>query len=134
LSNGCVVDASVVVAAAVDEGPDGRWCEDLVLSAALAAPEIVLVEATNILRRLEQSGSVAGPLASLAFEDVMALGLSLYPYGPFASRAWELRRNLTAYDAWYVALAEALAVPLATLDRRLVRANGPRCEFRHPPA
>jgi len=104
-----------------------------VLSFALAAPEIVLVEATNILRRLEQSGSLAGPLASLAVEDVMALDLSLYPYAPFASRVWELRRNLTAYDAWYVALAEALAVPLATLDRRLVRASGPRCEFRHPP-
>ena len=92
------------------------------LSAALAAPEIVLVEATDILRRLERSGSVAAPLASLAFEDVMALDLSLYPYGPFALRVWELRRNLTAYDAWYVALAEALAVPLATLDRGLVRA------------
>ena len=58
--------------------------------------------------------------------------IELFPYEPFASRAWELRRNLTAYDGWYVALAEALELPLATLDRHLARATGPRCRFLKP--
>jgi len=49
------------------------------------------------------------------------------PIRPFEDRIWQLRRNLTCYDAWYVATAEALEIPLATLDRRLARAPGPRC-------
>jgi len=54
------------------------------------------------------------------------------PYAPLGPRVWELRENLTAYDAWYVALAEELGLPLATLDGRLSRAPGPRCEFTIP--
>ena len=52
---------------------------------------------------------------------------------PHAERVWALRHNLTAYDAWYVAVAEALDCPLATLDRRLSRASGPACEVLTPP-
>jgi predicted nucleic acid-binding protein len=48
---------------------------------------------------------------------------------PFAERIWELRHAITSYDAWYVAIAEALRLPLATLDKRLARARGPKCEF-----
>ena len=51
---------------------------------------------------------------------------------PFAQRAWELRHNLTSYDAWYVAVAEALGLPLATLDEGLARASGPKCDFLTP--
>ena len=58
--------------------------------------------------------------------------MQLYPFAPFAERVWSLRDNLTAYDAWYVALAEALDCPLATLDRKLGRASGPTCEFIIP--
>lgn len=57
----------------------------------------------------------------------------LYPYEPFGARVWELRYNVTAYDAWYVAVAEVLGVPVATLDRRLMGAAGPRCAFVIPP-
>ena len=53
--------------------------------------------------------------------------------GPFAERIWELRANVTSYDAWYVAVAEAAGLPLATLDSRLARANGPNCKFILPP-
>jgi predicted nucleic acid-binding protein len=53
-------------------------------------------------------------------------------FEPFAGRVWELRRNLTSYDAWYVAVAEALDLPLATLDRRLGRATGTSCRVRVP--
>jgi len=60
------------------------------------------------------------------------LYIELYPYAAVARRVWELRDNLTAYDAWYVALAEQLSAPLVTLDRRMATANGPRCQFRLP--
>lgn len=53
-----------------------------------------------------------------------------YPFRPFADRAWELRDSLTVYDAWYVAVAEALGTDLVTADRRLASARGPRCEVR----
>lgn len=63
----------------------------------------------------------------------MSVRLELFPYGSFAARAWELRADHTASDAWYVALAEALGTRLATLDLRLSRAPGERCEFAVPP-
>ena len=63
----------------------------------------------------------------------MALPVELFPYGLCASRVWELRSNVTAYDGWYVALAEMIGARLATLDLRLSRAAGTRCEFALPP-
>jgi predicted nucleic acid-binding protein len=59
--------------------------------------------------------------------------VALFPYRPFADRIWELRDTVTSYDAWYVALAESLDAPLATLDRRLAGAHGPICRFSLPP-
>lgn len=127
-----VLDASVVVAALVDSGHDGQWAESLVTDGALAAPELMLAEATNILRRLEQSGQVSRLEANSAQRDLSRLELNLFPFAPFAGRVWALRDNLTAYDAWYVALAEALGCPLATLDRKLGRSTGPVCEIMVP--
>jgi predicted nucleic acid-binding protein len=127
-----VVDASVLVAAAVDAGPEGRWAERLVEAEVLCAPGLVQVEATNILRRLELAGRIETKAATAAHRDLMQLDLDLFPFEPFAERVWELRTNLTSYDAWYVALAELLAAPLATLDRKLSRATGPTCHFLLP--
>ena len=62
----------------------------------------------------------------------MQLSIECYPFEPFAERVWELRNTLTSYDAWYVAVAEALDLPLATLDARLARAPGPKCKFLLP--
>ena len=59
--------------------------------------------------------------------------MELYPFAPVAHRVWELRANLTSYDAWYVALAEILDFPLETLDLKLSRAPGPRCDVIVPP-
>ena len=126
------VDASVVVAALVDTGPDGRWAESAVAGDALVAPELVLAEAANILRRLERTNAISRVEANGAHADLLGLGIELFPFTPFARRAWELRSNLTVYDAWYVALAEALGYPLLTLDRKLSRAPGPRCRFIVP--
>jgi len=127
-----VVDASAVVALLVDSGPDGRWAEGVLAGAQLAAPHLMPVEVANILRRATARKELSSDAASLAHADLLAMGVELFPYEPFGTRVWELRENLTAYDAWYVALAEALGSSLATLDEALGRASGPRCGFLTP--
>lgn len=128
-----VVDASVLVAALVDSGYEGQWAESAVAEGSLAGPELVLVEASNILRRLEQAGEISQSEATSAYRDLLRLDLNLFSFAPFADRVWALRSNLTSYDAWYVALAEELDCPLMTLDQRLSRASGPKCEIAVPP-
>jgi predicted nucleic acid-binding protein len=129
-----VVDASFVVAALVDGGETGTWAEGVLLSDHLAAPHLMPVEVANILRRTARAGNVSSDTAALAHADLQAVRVDLFPYAAVASRAWDLRDNLTLYDAWYVALAELLEADLATLDARLARAPGPRCQFVLPPA
>jgi predicted nucleic acid-binding protein len=129
-----VVDASVLVAALTDAGAEGVWAEGMVAAGPLAAPHLVLAEATNVLRRLELSGRLSRLEAAAAARDLTLFHLDLLPFAPFADRIWALRGNLTSYDAWYVAVAEELDLPLATLDRRLAGARGPRCSFRLPPS
>ncbi len=127
-----VVDASAMVAALVDGGPDGTWAEGVLDADVLAAPQLLPVEVANILRRAAQAGDISDESASLAHHDLLGFRIELFPYEPFAARTWELRGNLTSYDAWYVALAEGLGAPLATLDLRLTRAPGPHCRFTVP--
>ncbi|MDE0116339.1 MAG: type II toxin-antitoxin system VapC family toxin [bacterium] len=128
-----VIDASVLVAALVDSDQDGQWAEAAIAQGQLAAPEVAMAEATNILRRMEQSGQVSRVVATASFRDLLRLDVELYPFAPLAERIWELRPNVTCYDAWYVALAEALNNPLFTLDRRLSKASGVQCEMVVPP-
>ena len=128
-----VVDASVVVAALVDSGETGDWAEEVLLAGHLAAPHLMPVEVANILRRSTLGGEISIDSASLAHADLRALLVELFPYETVASRAWELRDNVTLYDAWYVALAEMLDTELATLDRGLIRAPGTKCRFVAPP-
>ena len=99
----------------------------------LAAPHLVMVEATNILRRRVLAGELSATDAGMAHHDLVRLRVELFPYAPFAARVWQLRENVTAYDAWYVAVAERLDAPLATLDRRLMAAPGPMCTWLYPP-
>jgi predicted nucleic acid-binding protein len=124
-----VIDASVLVAALVGSGAHGDWAEAIVAGGSLQAPELALVEATNILRRLERAREITPAEANAAHEDLMQLNIEVFSFEPFAERVWELRHTVTSYDAWYVALAEALQLPLATLDERLARARGPSCNF-----
>jgi len=126
-----VVDSSVVIAALVDSGHDGEWAEEILASGFLQAPELVLAEATNVLRRLERAKLITTPEANAAQEDLMQLDIELFPFEPFASRIWELRHSMTSYDAWYVAIAEALDLPLATLDGPLAK-SGVNCKFLTP--
>lgn len=72
-------------------------------------------------------------MGSQDHRDLLRLDLALFPYEPFGERIWALRQNVTSYDASYVALAEALEAPLATLDRKLPMADGPQCRFLTPP-
>ena len=129
-----VVDASVVVAALIDGGSEGVWAERLISSDAIVAPHLMLAEAANILRLAARAGDISQDAATMAYSSLQDLAVELYPYERFANRIWELRHNVTTYDAWYVALAELLDIALATLDRRLTRAKGTRCRFVTPPA
>jgi predicted nucleic acid-binding protein len=94
-----------------------------------AAPAFLPVEVANGLRSAAFSGLVSEENATSAHEEFLSLAIELYDYAPRAARVWELRHNVTPYDAWYVALAEDLLAPLVTLDGPLLRAPGPRCEF-----
>jgi predicted nucleic acid-binding protein len=127
-----VVDSSLVVAALIDSGRNGDWAEEVLASGLLLAPELVRVEATNIFRRLERAKLISTPEANAAQDDLMQLDMELFPFEPFADRIWELRHNVTSYDGWYVALAEALKLPLATLDVPLSKSNGVACKFLTP--
>jgi predicted nucleic acid-binding protein len=129
-----VVDASVVVAALVDSGPVGHWAESFLTTDHLAAPHLLPVEVANVLRRAISAGDLSADAASLAHGDLLDLRVDLFPYEVSAARVWDLRGNLSSYDAWYVALAEALDAPLATLDARLVGAPGTDCAFLTPPS
>jgi predicted nucleic acid-binding protein len=117
-----VIDASVLVAALVE----------IVAGGGLYAPELAFAEARNVLRRLERGGQLTSAEGSVAYEELLELDIQLFSFPPFAERAWELRHHVTCYDAWYVAIAEAMRLPLATLDRRLTRARGPTCAFLTP--
>ena len=127
-----VIDSSVVIAALVDSGPHGDWAEEVLAGGLQQAPELVRAEATNIFRRLERAKLITTAEANAAQDDLMQLDIELFPFEPFASRIWELRHNVTSYDAWYVAIAEALELPLATLDKPLSRSIGVSCKFLTP--
>jgi predicted nucleic acid-binding protein len=127
-----VVDASLLVAALIDSSPEGTWAEEIVAGGPLYAPELVSVEVTNILRRLERAKQITTAAANAAYEDLLQLDIELFPFQPFSQRIWELRHDVTSYDAWYVALAESISLPLATLDRKLAKTKGAACEFLTP--
>lgn len=128
-----VVDSSLVVAALTDVSATGAWAERALVGQPLAAPHLMTVEAASVLRRAAASGHLSDDVASLAYDELVSLPVEHFPFPPLAGRVWELRRTVTSYDAWYVALAEALSAELATLDARLSRASGPRCSFLLPP-
>lgn len=127
-----VVDSSVVVAALTDTGPYGTWASTRLLEPELTAPQHLPIETAAALFRLERRGLIDADIGRAAMHEVANLPISLLPFSLLAERVWDLRHTVTAYDGWYVALAEATDSPLATLDRRLVGAPGPTCEFLTP--
>jgi predicted nucleic acid-binding protein len=120
-----VVDASVLVAAVL--GSDAGLVERLSREPILHAPELLPLETITALRRFVLEGLLSERAARAAIEKMAALPLTLHSHLDLLARIWELRANLTVYDAAYVAVAEALGMPLVTSDARLSRAPGPRC-------
>ncbi len=127
-----VVNSSALAAALIDSGTDGEWARAQLAPQDLAAPEHLLVEVSNVLRRAVLAGQVGRDAAALAHRDLVQLPVELFPFAPLADRVWALHPTVSAYDAAFVAVAEALDAPLVTLDRRLARASGPRCAFVVP--
>ena len=128
-----VVDASAVVVALVDDGPDGEWARNAMVGSALVAPCHLHVEVSSVLRRAVLAGRIERAAGALAHQDLTHLRVTTFPFEALAARVWELHPNVVPYDAAYVALAEELSAPLLTLDRRLARAQGPGCDFLLPP-
>ena len=91
---------------------------------SLHAPHLIDIEVAHVLRRYAAAGDMSAERGREALEDLADLSLRRYPHDVLLPRVWELRANLTAYDAVYVALAEALGAPLVTRDRRLANAAG----------
>ncbi len=127
-----VVDASVLVLALADDtavGGDAR--SRLREGEDLHAPHLVDVEVAAALRRLVVvERSLKAERAMLALADLADLPLRRHPHTELLVRAWELRHTIRPYDGTYVALAEALDVPLLTADARLAAATGPRCRVQ----
>jgi len=126
-----VIDASVLANVVGDDGADGhRARRELRTAGDLAAPDLVDVETVAVLRKRWLAGTVSDRRFAAAVQDLEDLDLDRYPTLRFMRRAWELRANVTAYGAAYVALAEILSCELWTADQRLAHAAGPRCGIR----
>lgn len=122
-----VIDASVLAVALVDDGPDGDLTRHRLLGEQLVAPALIDLEVASVWRGLARGGHVGAQRVGQALDDLRDLPMQRVEHTPLLARCWELRDNLTIYDAAYVALAETLQVPLLTGDRRLARSTGPRC-------
>jgi predicted nucleic acid-binding protein len=126
-----VVDASVLANVIADDGPEGKRARTEIRAARdLAAPDLVDVETVAVLRKRWLAGSITQRRFATALDDLELLSIDRYPTLPLMRRAFELRANLTSYDAAYVALAEVLDCELVTGDGRLGNAPGPRCAIR----
>ena len=120
-----VVDASVVVEFLMRTDVGMRAAERLLDDrVTLHAPHLLDVEIAQVLRRLHAAGQFDAGRGRQALGDLADLPINRYPHAMMLTRVWELQADLTAYDAAYVALAEALRAPLLTCDRRLARAPG----------
>lgn len=124
-----VVDASALAVAISDDGGEGDAARDrLFEDPDLHAPHLVDIEVMSVLRVLHKAGHLESRRAALALDVLSEMPLIRYPHWPLAARIWQLRANLTPYDASYVALAEGLDCVLVTGDRRMARATGIQCE------
>jgi predicted nucleic acid-binding protein len=124
-----VVDSSAVVLALLDESAAGGAARArLSGDADLHAPHLVDLEVISVLRRLAKRREIPTPRAEAVLEDVADLAITRYPHWRLRARIWDLRHNLSPYDAAYVALAEGLGCSLLTADQRLVKAPGIDCD------
>lgn len=118
-----VLDASAAVSALLNDGEARR----IMAMESVHVPHLIDAEVANGLRRQARSGSVAPAAAWAALDTWRRAGVRRHPIPGLLERVWELRENVTSYDACYVALAEGLQCALVTADAQLSRATGVRC-------
>ena len=121
-----VGDASAVLEL-LRQTPAGKTIQAMLFDAGqtLHAPHLIDIEIVQVIRRFVSGGEVTAERGRAMVEDLADLSMRRYPHDELLRRVWELRGNLSAYDAAYVALAEALDAPLLTRDRRLAEAARP---------
>ena len=120
-----VIDASALLEALLQTSAAAAVAERLLgEELPLHAPHLIDLEVAQVLRRYEATGQVAAARCQAALDDLQDFSLRRYQHDVLLERVWELSHNLTAYDAAYVALAEALDATLLTRDRRLAAAPG----------
>ena len=122
-----VVDASALAKALVERSSSARAVRRRLAGETLTAPALVDAEVLSVLRGLHRRGTLAADAATRTVSLLAAMPLQRVPMPAQLRRAWQLRQNYSAYDAFYVALAELLDCPLVTSDARLSRATGATC-------
>ena len=119
-----VLDASAVIEFLLNSAAGHRVAARIARGGALHAPHLLDLEVASVLRRFAAGGYLTAERGAVALGALQEMPLQRHTHGILLERIWELRVIFTAYDAVYVALAEALGAPLLTLDRRLARASG----------
>ena len=126
-----VVDASVVAPVLADDDADGDRARERLQGERLVAPELLDLEVVAVIWRALFAGVLDERRAAIALADLADLDLERVSHRPLLVRIWELHRNITPYDAAYVALAETIEATLVTADRRLAQAPGLRCQIEY---
>lgn len=124
-----VVDASVLVNVLGDDGDDGRRARDRLAAQSLAAPDLVDLEVAAVFRKFCAAKRFDAQRASQALSDLRDLRMDRIPHRELIRRCWELRQNVTIYDASYIAVAELFGATLVTADVRLAKVPGAKCKI-----
>ena len=130
-----VIDASAYIDALITDDAQSEWILSRLASEhSVQVPAVFDVEVLHSLRRIEAAGAVGEDLIQAAIAKLDDLRAVRHNHALLRPRIWALRANLTAYDAAYIALAEAFDAPLVTTDARLARSSGHRARIESPPA
>ena len=119
----------MIAPAVADDGGRGRRFRDRLRGERPAAPDLLRVEVLSVIRRQVSRKQLGLQRAEEAVADLLDLPVTVFPTAPLLRRVWELRGSISAYDACYLALAEALDATLVTADTRLAAAPGMRCRI-----
>lgn len=123
-----VVDASVIGPAVADDGPYGDFARQRIRDQVLIAPSLIDLEVLSMLKGRSRAGVLDKRRAREAVADYLTMRMRRMPHIRLLPRIWDLRDKLSIYDAAYVALAEAIGVPLLTADRGIARTPRLACE------